>query len=370
MRKNSRFTYLKSLQAQNIGFKMVTTESPTDGCNALLSAQSNALKPSEKIENAIHIKGYDFNQGINWPEIMNHYFSCGFQASQFGLAIEQVNMMIESRKNNPGFKLFFGYTSNMISCGVREIIRFLAQHRMIDVIVTSAGGIEEDLIKCLAPTILGDFDYDGASSRTKGLNRIGNLIMPNDNYVKFEKFLMPILDECLEQQQTNETVWSPSKIIRKLGESINNTESVYYWAARNNIPVYCPAITDGSIGDMMYFHSIQHPGLVVDLVQDIKSLNTTASMADMTGMLILGGGLIKHHIFNANMMRNGAEFAVVINTAHEYDGSDAGAPLNEAVSWGKIRSTAKPVKVHAEASLLFPILVANTFAKHHHSEKQ
>lgn len=350
---------------------MVSTEPSTDSCNPLLSAQSNALKPSEKIsENAIHIKGYDFNQGINWPEIMNHYLSCGFQASQFGLAIEQVNLMIESRKNNPGFKLFFGYTSNMISCGVREIIRFLAQHRMIDVIVTSAGGIEEDLIKCLAPTILGEFDYDGASSRTKGLNRIGNLIMPNDNYVKFEQFLMPILDECLEEQETKGTVWSPSKIIHKLGESINNTESVYYWAARNNIPVYCPAITDGSIGDMMYFHSIQHPGLVVDLVQDIKSLNMSASMADMTGMLILGGGLIKHHIFNANMMRNGAEFAVIINTAHEYDGSDAGAALNEAVSWGKIRSTAKPVKVHAEASLLFPILVANTFAKHYYSEKQ
>jgi hypothetical protein len=25
--------------------------------------------------------------------------------------------------------------------------------------------------------------------------------------------------------------------------------------AKNNIPVYCPAITDGSIGDMIYFHS-------------------------------------------------------------------------------------------------------------------
>ena len=49
-------------------------------------------------------------------------------------------------------KIFLGYTSNMSSCGVREVIRFLAQHKMIDVIVSTAGGIEEDFVKCLAPT--------------------------------------------------------------------------------------------------------------------------------------------------------------------------------------------------------------------------
>lgn len=64
-----------------------------------------------------------------------------------------------------------------------------------------------------------------------------------------------------------------------------------------------------------------------------------------TGLIILGGGLPKHHICNANMMRNGADFAVFLNTAQEFDGSDSGARPDEAVSWGKIRTTAKAVKV-------------------------
>lgn len=64
-----------------------------------------------------------------------------------------------------------------------------------------------------------------------------------------------------------------------------------------------------------------------------------------TGMIILGGGLPKHHICNANMMRNGADYAVFINTAQEFDGSDSGARPDEAVSWGKIRGSAKTVKV-------------------------
>lgn len=44
-------------------------------------------------------------------------------------------------------------------------------------------------------------------------------------------------------------------------------------------------------------------------------------------------------------MRNGADFAVYINTAQEFDGSDAGARPDEAVSWGKIKMDSRPVKV-------------------------
>ncbi len=67
---------------------------------------------------------------------------------------------------------------------------------------------------------------------------------------------------------------------------------------------------------------------------------------------------------NANLMRNGADYAVYINTGSEYDGSDSGASPDEAVSWGKIRSIAKPVKVHGDATLIFPLIVAQTFAQH------
>ena len=66
---------------------------------------------------------------------------------------------------------------------------------MIDCIVASAGGIEEDFIKCLAPTYIGDFSLPGRELRDKGINRIGNLLVPNSNYVKFEvSYLMNIAD--------------------------------------------------------------------------------------------------------------------------------------------------------------------------------
>lgn len=120
---------------------------------------------------------------------------------------------------------------------------------------------------------------------------------------------------------------------------------------------------------MLYFHSYRNPGLIVDLVQDIKRINDTAVFAKKTGMIILGGGIVKHHTCNANLMRNGADFSVYINTGQEFDGSDSGARPDEAVSWGKIRLTAQPVKVYADATLVFPVIVAETFAKDFHNEK-
>lgn len=258
----------------------------------------------------------------------------------------------------------------MVSCGLREVVRFLAQHRLVDVIVTTAGGIEEDFIKCMAPTLLGDFALDGAALRERGLNRIGNLLVPNKNYCLFEDWMTPILDQMLKEQKEQGMVWSPSRMINRLGKEINNEESIYYWCWRNSIPVFCPAITDGSIGDMIFFHSFRNPGLSLDIVSDIVAINGMAMRAMCTGMIILGGGVIKHHICNANLMRNGADFGVFVNTAQEFDGSDAGARPDEAVSWGKIKPGTKCVKVFADATLVFPLIVSQTFAKRVNREQQ
>lgn len=74
-------------------------------------------------------------------------------------------------------------------------------HIQVDVLVTTAGGIEEDLIKCLAPTYMGDFSLPGKQLRSKGLNRIGNLLVPNNNYCMFEDWIIPILDQLLNEQK-------------------------------------------------------------------------------------------------------------------------------------------------------------------------
>ncbi len=280
--------------------------------------------------------------------------------------------------------IFLGYTSNLVSSGLRSTLRYLVQHRHVSAIVTTAGGVEEDIIKCLAPTYISPqgFSADGAILREKGMNRIGNLIVPNGNYQKFEEWIIPILNSMFQEQESTahlpsdseglpegKVVWTPSRIIHRLGKEINNEESICYWAYKNNIPIFSPALTDGSFGDMLNFHTYKTSPdyLTIDISRDIKRLSSISGNAKRAGMIIVGGGLVKHHIANACLWRNGADYAVYINTAQEFDGSDAGARPDEAVSWGKIKSgeegKAETVKVYAEATVVFPMIVAGTFAR-------
>jgi deoxyhypusine synthase len=314
-------------------------------------ARKNILKKSEEIK-GISVKGYDFNKGINYEEILNSFESVGAQATNFGKAIKIINEM----RKNKAF-IYLGYTSNMVTTGNREIIRFLTEHKKIDVLATTAGGIEEDFIKCLGDFKVGEFNLSGKDLRKKSINRAGNILIPNSRYCKFEEFIIPILKENKNRIKT------PSELIWLLGEKINNKESIYYWAWKNKIPVFCPAIMDGSLGDMIYFFKSSNKDFKLDIVEDTENFNNLSIGKKKTGMIILGGGVVKHSICNANLYRNGTDYAVYVNTAQEFDGSDSGALPDEAVSWGKIGTNAKSIKIHGDATIIFPLLVAKTFAK-------
>jgi deoxyhypusine synthase len=365
--------------------------------NLVTEAFDAVMEKDAKIENPIEVRGYNFENGLDYNQLFASFRTTGIQATNFALAVDEINKMIECKLkpidlNSPqvtkaaqefeslkklfpsndnlfpllqrtNCTIYLGYTSNMISCGVRETILYLVKNRMVDVLVTTTGGIEEDFMKCMKPTYMDDFEYCGIQSRKDGLNRIGNMFVPNDNYRLFETWLLEILDRMLIEQKESGINWTPSKLINRLGKEINNEESVYYWAYKNNIPVFSPSITDGAIGDTLFYHSYSNPGMRIDLVEDIQRMDLFSLFAVNTGAIILGGGTSKHHILNSNCMRNGVNFSVFVNTGHPFDGSDSGAKPNEAFSWAKIRLDSSPVKIYGEASFIFPLLVSQSFAK-------
>ncbi|KAI0979756.1 hypothetical protein GJ496_011263 [Pomphorhynchus laevis] len=324
------------------------------------------------------IKGPELTTLNSIEQLIESFETIGFQASKLHEATEIVSRMLEWKYDTPeiveeipssgyeqrprtGCTIFLSFTSNLMSSGLREIFRVLVMHNMVDCIVTTAGGVEEDFIKCLDNFKLGEFTLDGATLRKQGINRIGNILVNNRAYCKFQDWLVPILDKMKTEKQG----WTPSELVSRLGHEINDERSVYYWAQKNKIPVFCPAITDGSIGDILYFHSYRNPpGLGMDILPDQVYLNNMAVHAIRSGMIILGGGVSKHQVCNANLMRNGAELTVYINTGLELDGSDSGASPDEAVSWGKIKTNTecRHVKVFCDATIAFPLLASKCFA--------
>ncbi|CRH04011.1 deoxyhypusine synthase, putative [Plasmodium relictum] len=402
----------------------------SDEKNSISDAMSSVFVKSAKIPDSIDIvKGINMDKELNLHEFINHYKYMGFQATNLGIGIDEINKMIhykyidndekkeindDSNINKKKCMIWLSFTSNMISSGLREIFVYLAKNNFVDVVVTTAGGIEEDIIKCFSNTYLGDFNLNGKKLRKKGWNRIGNLIVPNDNYCKFEDWLQPLLNKLLqEQNEINEKMFlkklekrqkkekrkenereskydpnsfssdeecdifylSPSEFINRLGKEINDESSLIYWCYKNNIPVFCPGLTDGSLGDNLFFHNYGKKiknNLILDIVKDIKKINSLALNCKKSGIIILGGGLPKHHVCNANLMRNGADFAVYVNTANEYDGSDSGANTTEALSWGKIKSghPNNHVKIFGDATILFPLMVLNTFYLYNQKKKK
>ena len=277
-------------------------------------------------EDAQKCKGHEFrveqSEEQELDRLMKSFMTTGFQATNLALAVEQIRQMRAWRLSDTEWKegddealkpkevrerirarIFFAYTSNQISCGQREVLKFLVQHKMVDCIVTTAGGIEEDIIKCFQPTYMGDFKLSGKDLRKKGINRIGNLLVPNKNYCDFEDWVSPLISKMHDEQDAatlewakeiasrdpNDTdplpakfVWTPSKFIERMGREINNEESVLYWAAVNKIPVFCPALTDGSVGDMLFFHSYKRPGFILDIAEDIRRINDLAVKSHCT----------------------------------------------------------------------------------------
>lgn len=315
------------------------------------------LKKSVTPKGLAEVRGFDFSKSFDITDFLNSYASTGFQATHLAKGIEIIKAMRKAKA-----RIFLGYTSNMVSSGLREVIAYLVKNKMVDVLVTTAGGVEEDIIKTLKPFLIGDFVCDDAELREKGVNRIGNIFVPNDRYIEFEKLMSSFFERMLEKQK-KESVISASAFVFELGKEVKDENSICYWATKNNIPTFCPPLTDGSIGDMMYFFKKKHPEFKVDISDDIVKINDIALNSEKTGVIVLGGGLAKHHTINANLFREGTDFAVYVSTGTEYDGSLSGARPREGMSWGKIKANATETHIEGDATIIFPLLVLGGFRK-------
>jgi len=149
---------------------------------------------------------------------------------------------------------------------------------------------------------------------------------------------------------------SSAELSKEIGLRCCNETSILYWAAKNDIPVFVPGITDGAVGYQLWFFSQDHKDFRINLLKDEGELSNMIFDSKESGALIIGGGISKHHTIWWNQFRDGLDYVVYISTANEWDGSLSGARPREAVSWGKISEKAKRVMVEADATMVMPII--------------
>ncbi len=305
------------------------------------------------------VKGYDFDGPFDIKKFFDAYGETGFQATNLNKAIMLTKEMRKSKST-----IFLGFTSNITTSGLRDIITYLVKNKLVHFIVTTTGGIEEDIIKTHGPFLHGSFDADGAYLRKNGVNRSGNIFVPNERYIWFESFMKKFLSSLYTDKRYKKGLDSVL-FVKELGASMegikNHEDSFTYWAYKNNIPIICTPLADGAIGDHIYFFKKEHHDFNIDLSKEVELLYDTVLNAESTGAILIGGSVPKHHIMNALMLRDGADYTVYINTGFEHEGSNAGANIEEAKSWGKAALDKNNVKVWGEATIIFPLLIAAAF---------
>ncbi|MEQ9714731.1 MAG: deoxyhypusine synthase [Candidatus Asgardarchaeum sp.] len=281
----------------------------------------------------------------------------GFTATKVAEAIDILSEMIMKKD----VTRFLSFPACIIATGTRGVIKELIKRKMFDVVITTTGTLDHDLARIWQKYFHGSFMMDDIMLRKLEINRLGNVLVPNESYgIILEKKLQPILSNIYEsglrELSTYELIW-------EIGKRIDNEESIIYWATKNKIPIIVPGITDGAVGYQIWLFYQTHKDFKINILKDEDLLNDIIWESKSTGALIIGGGISKHHAIWWNQFKEGLKYAVYITTAPEWDGSLSGARTREAISWGKLSESAKHVTVEGDATILLPIIISALLSK-------
>jgi deoxyhypusine synthase len=302
----------------------------------------------------IAVKDYEFTEKMTVDELVLQMGAAwGFTAGKLATGVRIMENMISSK----GCLKFLSFPADICATGTRGVIKELVKRKLVDIVITTCGTLDHDVARCWKDYYKGSFIMNDSKLHKEGLNRLGNVLVPNDSYgIVIEQKIIGMLEQLYKEGKKE---FSTTELCREIGLRCCNESSILYWAAKNSIPVFIPGITDGSVGYQLWFFSQDHKDFRINLLKDEDDLNNIVFESKRSGALIVGGGISKHHTIWWNQFKDGLDYVVYISTADEWDGSLSGARPREAVSWGKISEKAKHVMIEGDATVIMPILVSS-----------
>ena len=324
----------------------------------------------------IPVVDYDFSS-IDGPSSLIDQMAKagGFTATKIARARDMINSMFEgldeakASSNETNHLNWLSFPACLCATGTRGFFVEVLKREKFNVVVTTCGTLDHDIARTFRNYYHGSFELDDVELGEHGLNRLGNVIVPNASYGDIiEEVLTPMLQEIDEERRliNPENPWQgfgSVELCWAIGDRIEDESSLLHWAAKNRIPIIIPGIYDGSVGAQLFMHRQKMSDFNIDLLDDQQRLSDLVWTAESSHALMVGGGISKHHVIWWNQYREGLDSAVQITTAPEHDGSLSGARLREAISWGKIRAEAPQVVVEGDASVILPLLGSSLFSE-------
>lgn len=299
------------------------------------------------------VRDMDIKAGMTAVELVEQMGKAGgFSGKAVSDGVDALERMFKAKK----CLKFLSFPACVIATGLRGVIKDMIKEKMFDAVITTCGTLDHDLARIWKDYHHGSFEMDDRELHQQGINRLGNVLVPNESYgIVLERRLRPILKKIYKAGRKD---ISTREFVHLLGNNIDDDSSIIYWAARNEVPIFVPGITDGAVGSQVWSFRQEHKDFKIDVFKDEDELAGMVFGTRTTGALIIGGGISKHHTIWWNQFKDGLDYAVYLSTALEYDGSLSGARVKEAISWGKVKEKARIVNIDGEATAILPLMMA------------
>jgi deoxyhypusine synthase len=261
--------------------------------------------------------------------------------------------------------IFLGLAGAMVPAGMRRVISFLIEKRLVDVVVTTGANVFHDLYETLgyAHYVCSPFTDDKMLRRHR-LDRIYDTLGDDEVYIDCDEFIARFAGSLEPRRYTTR------EFFHLLGRHIvphEESPGILTTAYRAGVPIYCPAFGDSSYGIALAAHLPADHGLTFDIIQDVRELGEICVRAGTTGVVFLGGGTPKNFTQQAwvvaemlagKEMDDGHRFCIQITQDAPHWGGLSGCTFDESTSWGKIDFRAEKVICYCDATIALPILAA------------
>jgi deoxyhypusine synthase len=260
--------------------------------------------------------------------------------------------------------IFLGMAGALSAGGLRLIVAHLIANRYVDCLVSTGANLYHDLHETRGRHhFIGSPHEDDAKLQGEHIDRVYDTYASEDEFCDNDEWIAAFA-LTLERRP-----YTSREFLYKLGEYLWNEtghEGILTAAYRANVPVFCPAIADSSIG--MGLSQARHRDAtagLIDVVGDIVESANIVIRHPRTASIVLGGGTPKNFINQASVQAEffddrigGHRYALQIVTDVPHFGGASGSSLEEARSWGKLATDAEQVTVHADATIALPLLVS------------
>jgi deoxyhypusine synthase len=202
--------------------------------------------------------------------------------------------------------------------------------------------------------LVGTFLAEDEKLKARNIGRIGDIYIEQKAFKDLEKWMYQVLENIPEEKREH---MSTAELLFELGKRIQDPESILAAAAKKDVPIISPGFVDSIAGFHLWVFG-QDKKMGIDSLLDVNKLMDKVFEAKKAGVIILGGGYPKHFTLFANTFREGVDSAIQITMDRPEPGGLSGAPLEEAISWGKVKPGGKAVTVICDVTIAFPLIVA------------